>query len=113
MKDSFLVTTTGVVEGYHVSAYLGPVIVPAIGAGNFIRDWFARFTDFFGGKSKSYQNTYERLLNEGLTQMIQQARAHGANAVINLRVETSNISAGRSLMAIILYGTAVVLQESP
>jgi len=43
--------------------------------------------------------------------MIQQARAHGANAVVNLRVETSNISGGRSLMAIILYGTAVVLQQ--
>jgi len=111
MRDSFLVTTTGAVEGYRVSTHLGPVIVPMIGAGNFIRDWFARFTDFFGGRSKSYQNAYERLLNDGLAQMIQQARAHGANAVVNLRVETSNISGGRSLMAIILYGTAVVLQQ--
>jgi len=42
MRDSFLVTTTGAVEGYRVSTHLGPVIVPMIGAGNFIRDWFAR-----------------------------------------------------------------------
>ena len=44
--------------------------------------------------------------------MSQQAKAHGANAIINLRIETTNISIGKSLMSILLYGTAVIIRPN-
>jgi uncharacterized protein YbjQ (UPF0145 family) len=107
---SFIITTTDTLQGYEIESYLGPLIIPSVGAGSFIKDWFARFTDFFGGKSKSYRRTYEELLSAGLTEMTRQAIAHGANAIINLRIETTNISGGTSLISILLYGTAVVIK---
>ena len=107
---SFIITTTNTLQGYEIESYLGPLMVPSVGAGSFIKDWFARFTDFFGGKSKSYRRTYEELLSAGLTEMTRQAIAHGANAIINLRIETTNISGGTSLISILLYGTAVVIR---
>ena len=107
---SFLITTTESVDGYEIESYLGPLIVPSVGAGNFIRDWLARFTDFFGGKSRSYQKTYEKMLSNGLSEMTEQAKANGANGILGLRVETTNISGGTSLMSILLYGTAVVIK---
>lgn len=110
MNKSFIISTTGTLEGYEIESYLGPLIVPSIGAGSFIKDWFARFTDFFGGRSQSYRHTYEKILSAGLSEMRQQAKAHGANAIINLRIETTNISAGKSLVSILLYGTAVVIK---
>jgi len=112
MQDFFVVSTTGTLEGYKIESYLGPLIVPSIGAGSFIKDWFGRFTDFFGGRSESYRRTYEKILSAGLSEMSQQAKAHGANAIINLRIETTNISIGKSLMSILLYGTAVIIRPN-
>ncbi|MDL1978031.1 MAG: YbjQ family protein [Deltaproteobacteria bacterium] len=107
---SFLITTTESADGYEIESYLGPLIVPSVGAGNFIKDWLARFTDFFGGKSRSYQKTYEKMLSNGLSEMTDQAKAHGANGILGLRVETTNISGGTSLISILVYGTAVVVR---
>ena len=111
MEDSLIISTTSRLEGYTIVSYLGPLIVPSIGAGSFIRDWFGRFTDFFGGRSESYQSTYEKLLSDGLSEMSRQGQAHGANAIVNLRIETTNISAGKSLVSMLLYGTAVVVKQ--
>ena len=77
-----------------------------------MRDWFGRLTDFFGGRSKAYQKTYEGLLTSGLSEMTQQAEANGANGILGLRVETNNISGGTSLTSILLYGTAVVIKPN-
>ena len=107
---SFFIVTTEKLKGSDIKSYLGPVIVPSVGAGNFVRDWFGRFTDFFGGKSKSYQKTYERLLTDGLSEMTRQAEAVGANGIIGLRIESTNISGGTSMISILLYGTAVVIK---
>ena len=111
MNNSFVISTTSTLEGYQIESYLGPVIVPSIGAGSFVRDWFARFTDFFGGRSQSYRRTYEKILSAALSEMSEQATAYGANAIMNLRIETTNLSGGKSLMSIILYGTAVVVRK--
>ena len=107
---SFLITTTESVDGYEIESYLGPLVVPSVGAGSFIKDWFAGFTDFFGGKSRSYQKTYEKMLSSGLSEMTDQAKANGANGILGLRVETTNISGGTSLVSILVYGTAVVVR---
>jgi uncharacterized protein YbjQ (UPF0145 family) len=39
--------------------------------------------------------------------MIEQARAAGANAIVNIRFSTSNIAAGAA--EVMAYGTAVVV----
>jgi uncharacterized protein YbjQ (UPF0145 family) len=110
MKD-VLVTTTPNIEGYRIASYLGPIVIPTVGAGNLVRDWFAGFTDVFGGKSQSYQKVFARFLNQGVREMMRQAKENGANAVVNLRIETTNMSAGKSVISIILYGTAVVIER--
>ena len=110
MKD-VLVTTTPNIEGYRITSYLGPIVIPTVGAGNLVRDWFAGFTDVFGGRSQSYQKVFARFLNQGVKEMMRQAKENGANAVVNLRIETTNMSAGKSVISIILYGTAVVIER--
>jgi len=46
---------------------------------------------------------------EAMQRMIAQAKAIGANAVINVRFATSSIAAGAA--ELFVYGTAVVLDE--
>jgi uncharacterized protein YbjQ (UPF0145 family) len=99
------------VPEYDVVACYGPVIVPCVGAGNFVRDWIARFTDFFGGWSKSYEAIYERLITRGLDSMAEQAKSSGANAILNLRLESADVS-GNSIIGLLLYGTAVKIEKT-
>jgi uncharacterized protein YbjQ (UPF0145 family) len=42
--------------------------------------------------------------------MMAQAKESGANAIIGFHIETTNISAGKSIISIILYGTAVIVE---
>jgi uncharacterized protein YbjQ (UPF0145 family) len=109
--ENVLVSTTQTLEGYRITSCLGPIVIPIVGAGNMVRDWFAGFTDVFGGKSQSYQKVFAKFLNQGVMEMIKQAKTNGANAVINLRIETTNISGGKSVVSIILYGTAVIIEK--
>lgn len=108
--NNFIVTVGDTIAGYNTVACYGSLIVPSVGAGSFIKDWFARFTDFFGGRSKSYEHTYESLIESGLDSMVQQAKSVGANAIVNLRIASTDIS-GNSIIGILLYGTAVKIEQ--
>lgn len=108
---SVIVTTTPSLQGYKIKSHIGPVVIPIIGAGSMFKDWKAGFTDTFGGTSSSYKKVFAKLINEGVKEMIVQAGEHGANAILNLKIETTNITAGKSMTAIILYGTAVVAEK--
>jgi len=110
MQD-FIISTTPALEGYRVTKYLGPVVVPSVGAGDIIKDWLAGFTDMFGGKSHSYQKVFAKFINEGVSEMTKQARQYGANAIVNFRIETANITKGKSVISVLLYGTAVVVKQ--
>jgi len=109
--NNIFISTTETLQGYSIESYLGPLVISSVGAGNVIKDWLAGFTDFFGGKSKAYQTTCDELISKGLTQMTQQAQQCGANAIVSLRIITTNVSKGKSLLAVILYGTAVIVKK--
>jgi len=108
--NNFIVTVGDKIAGYNTVTCYGSLIVPSVGAGSIIKDWFARFTDFFGGRSKSYEKTFESLIATGLDSMVQQAKSVGANAILNLRIESTNIS-GKSIIGMLLYGTAVKIEQ--
>ena len=79
--NDFIISTTPTLEGYRIVKYLGPVVVPSVGAGDIIKDWFAGFTDIFGGKSHAYQKVFAKFINQSVKEMAKQARQYGANAV--------------------------------
>lgn len=105
--EGFIVSTTSSLGGYEIEEYLGPVFVPLAGAGSVIDDWYASFTDFFGGKSRSYQRTFGKFLDKSLDAARDKAIGMGANALIGVRLETTNVSGDKSMLLMVLYGTAV------
>lgn len=56
-----LLTTTPTIEGHPIKQYLGIVTGETIIGANAIKDFMAGLTDFFGGRS----TTYEKVLIEG------------------------------------------------
>jgi len=110
-EDEIIITTTPSLEGYRIEKYLGPIVVPNVGAGDVFKDWMAGFTDFFGGKSGSYQKVFRKFIADGMRQMQERARTAGANAIVNFRIETTDIARGKSVISILLYGTAVFVKR--
>lgn len=69
------------------------------------RDFFAGLKNIFGGELKGYTELLNEARDEALKRMVAQAQEMGANAVVNVRLSTSTITAGAS--EIFAYGTAV------
>lgn len=53
----------------------------------FFSDFAASFTDFFGGRSGTYQNKLELIYNEATKELKEKAEALGANAIIGFKID--------------------------
>lgn len=74
----------------------------------YIRQLFAGFRSLFGGEVKGFQKFLTRARREAQVRMIEQAKASGATAVINVRFETSQLGGRRQpISEILCYGTMV------
>jgi uncharacterized protein YbjQ (UPF0145 family) len=96
--------------GYAITRHLGLVQGSTVRAKHVGRDIMAGLKNLVGGELKGYTELLEESRREALERMAQQARAVGANAVINVRFSTANIAAGAA--EILAYGTAVVIERN-
>jgi uncharacterized protein YbjQ (UPF0145 family) len=95
--------------GYTITQHLGLVQGSTVRAKHAGRDFMASLKNFVGGELKGYTELLAESRQEATQRMVAQARAVGANAVINVRFSTANITAGAA--EILAYGTAVVLER--
>ena len=111
-KTPVLVTTTPSIEGRRIVAYKGLVGGDAILGANMFRDFFAGIRDILGGRSGAYEKVLRKAKEEAISDMMEQARELGANAVVgvDLDYETIQIQDGGSMLMVSASGTAVVLE---
>lgn len=106
-----LMTTTHELQGRQLE-YIGLVTGEAIIGANVLRDIVASITDVIGGRS----GTYEKGLKEGkdiaLSEMCQEAKAKGANAVIGIDLDYETVGNTGSMLMVAASGTAVRIIES-
>jgi uncharacterized protein YbjQ (UPF0145 family) len=113
MKDVQALTgihllTAEKLEGYKIVEYYGLVSGQSIMGANFIKDFFARIADTFGGRVSGYERALDGAMGVALEQMALRASKKGANAVIAIDIDTGAMG-GRMLMAS-CYGTAVLIE---
>ena len=77
-----LIVTTDAIEGRKVVEYLGIVSGDAIVGANIFRDVFARVRDVVGGRAGGYEKALKGAKEGALEDMVEEARARGADAVI-------------------------------
>ena len=68
-----IITTTPSIEGRHIREYRGIVFGEVISGVNFVRDMAASFTNFFGGRSNSYEEELVKARENALKEMEQRA----------------------------------------
>lgn len=104
-----IITTTHQIEGRPIRQYLGVVSAESIIGANFLKDLMASITDFFGGRSDSY----ERVLREGkdnvLRELQMQAQAMGGNAIVGVDLDYNTVGSNGSMLMVVATGTAVVM----
>ena len=80
------------------------VVVRSMGAG---RGLLSVFRIFAGGEVKQYTKLLEDTRRHAMDRMIENARLVGANGVVMMRFDASEIA--QSLTEVVAYGTAVIL----
>jgi len=101
-------TNTEKIEGENISEDLGLVKGNTVRAKNAGRDVIQNIRNFFGGELKSYSGLMTDAREQALERMEAEAEEKGADAVVNVRFVTSQVTRGAS--EILAYGTAVKLE---
>ena len=102
------ITTTETVPDTEVVEILGVARGNTVEARNVGRDITQGIRNVFGGELKAYSDLLTKARDEAITRMEADAEKMGADAVINVRLETSQITDGGS--EVMAYGTAVRLR---
>ncbi|MEZ5581948.1 MAG: YbjQ family protein [Candidatus Competibacteraceae bacterium] len=103
-----LLSNLEIVPGRKIVQHLGLVQGSTVRAKHIGRDIMASFKNVFGGELKGYTELLQEAREEATQRMIEQARAVGANAVLNVRFSTSSVAQGAA--ELFVYGSAVVLE---
>ncbi len=103
-----ILTTTPNVEGYPVKSYLGLVCGEVISGVDFVKDFAAGLSNFFGGRSSTYEEELIAAREQAINEMAQRAAQMGATAVVGIDIDYEVLGQGNMLM-VTATGTAVTI----
>jgi len=103
-----LIVTTNDVPGHRVVRTLGLVRGITVRSRNAISDMLGGLQSMIGGRVEVYVKLAETSRAEAYQELVEHARAMGANAVIAMRYESNEIMDG--VTEVLAYGTAVVVE---
>ncbi len=106
-----IVVTAPYVPGHRVAEAKGHVFGLVVRSRGLAGNVAAGLRSLVGGEIHEYTELLEDTRRQALDRMIQNATLLGANAVISMRFDSSEI--GGSMSEIVAYGTAVVVESDP
>src|ERR1700742_153734 len=111
MSQTHALTTTAFeLPGYRVVRSFGVVRGIMVRSRSVIGNIGAGLQSLFGGNITLYTELCERARQEAFDLMLRHAGELGANAVIGVRYDATEISPG--ITEVLCYGTAVMVQQS-
>jgi uncharacterized protein YbjQ (UPF0145 family) len=105
-----IVTTTPSIEGMKITEYKGIVFGEVISGVDFVKDFAAGLTNFFGGRSGSYEGELIQAREAALKEMTGRAEALGANAVVGVDIDYEVLGQAGNMLMVTASGTAVVVE---
>lgn len=103
-----LTTTAFELPGYRITRCFGVVRGIIVRSRSIIGNIGASLQSLVGGNITLYTNLCERAREDAFNQMLQHGGALGANAVIGVRYDATEINAG--ITEVLCYGTAVFVE---
>jgi uncharacterized protein YbjQ (UPF0145 family) len=107
MQDA-MITTAISLPGYRVVRNIGVVRGITVRSRSIVGNFIGGLQSLFGGNITIYTNLCEQAREETYALMCQHAEKHGANAILAMRYDATELMAG--LTEVLCYGTAVVVE---
>lgn len=105
-----LTTTAFELPGYRVIKCFGVVRGIIVRSRSIVGNFGAGLQSLFGGNISIYTSLCERARGDAFNQMLAHAGELGANAIIGVRYDATEISAG--ITEVLCYGTAVSVEAN-
>ncbi|HLG51821.1 MAG TPA: heavy metal-binding domain-containing protein [Chloroflexota bacterium] len=105
-----IVSTTNFIAGHRVVETRGQVfgvVVRSRGLGGNI---VAFVRSLFGGEIHEYTELLEDARRQAIDRMVRNAAAMGANAILTMRFDSSEL--GGTMSEVVAYGTAVIVEPT-
>lgn len=110
-QPSMQVTTTFTLEGYQISEYKGLVRGIVVRAPTISQGIMGGLKSIIGGQIGAYAEMCEQAREQAYDRLIEHAQGMGANAIIGLSYDTSDVGSRQvSATEVLCYGTAVVVK---
>jgi uncharacterized protein YbjQ (UPF0145 family) len=107
--DQILVVTTNDLPGYEVVEVYGEVFGLTVRSRNMFSNFGAQLRTVVGGEVGGYTKMLSTTREEALGRLRAEAATHGANAILAMRFDNSDI--GGIMNEVAAYGTAVLVKK--
>lgn len=102
-------STTDSLPGFRILSYHGFVSGSTVRTRNIVKDTKSAFQSILGGELEHYTQLLQDSRQEAMDRMVANCQALGADAVVGVRITTSNVAPSAS--EVLVYGTAVKTQQ--
>ena len=106
-----LTTTAFELPGYRTIKSFGVVRGIVVRSRSVIGNFGASIQSLFGGNISIYTTLCEQARDDAFRQMLEHAAGRGANAVVGVRYDATDIGPG--ITEVLCYGTAVFVEHAP
>ncbi|MNS98022.1 hypothetical protein D3C72_1323730 [compost metagenome] len=106
--DDSMVTTAFELPGFRIARNLGVVRGVTVRSRSIVGNLLGGLQTIFGGNITIYTELCEQAREETYRDMVRHARQLGANAIIAMRYDATDVMTG--LTEVLCYGTAVVVE---
>ena len=108
-KKEFIIVTTPTIAGYKITRVLGTVTGLTPRTRGVLGKFVAGFQAMVGGEVTAFTSELEKARIEAMERVRDKAIALGANAIVGLDMETSDLGLQAGITVISATGTAVVV----
>jgi len=106
-----MVTTAFELPGHRIVQNLGVVRGLTVRSRSIVGNFIGGLQTLFGGNITIYTQLCEQARGMTYDEMCEHARLMGANAIIGMRYDATEVMAG--LTEVLCYGTAVLVESAP
>jgi len=110
-STGFMIVTTPTVPGYRITKVMGVVTGLTPRTRGILGKFVAGFESMFGGEVTAFTSELEKARLDAIRRVRNKALNLGANAVVGLDLETSDLGLQLGVVVISATGTAVVIEK--
>ena len=105
-----IMTTTPLIDGRRITEYKGVVFGEVIAGVDFVKDFTAGLSNFFGGRSNTYEQELMQARQTALKELSDRAAALGADAVVGIDIDYETLGSNNGMLMVTASGTAVRIE---